>query len=363
MSVRPMWCSAKAPAFRTPVDLDSIAAGTGGFKIRGEDGGDTAGASVSAAGDVNGDGVDDLIVGAPDNAGGGSYAGAAYVVFGHTGGFAASIDLASIAAGSGGFKIKGQAGDYAGLSVSTAGDVNGDGIDDLIVGAPSDNGGGAGAGAAYVVFGRAGGFGSLVDLATIATGIGGFKIQGQGAGDSAGIAVSAAGDVNHDGFDDLIVGAPGNGSGGNDAGAAYVIFGQPSAAPLLFTDGNDSRDLNRFDLGKFTTDDATHALSGNDAVTLSDTQNVGVLFFGGDGNDVITGSLKSDRMHGDAGNDRLLGRAGNDFLGGSDGNDRLEGGVGNDTAIGEASATTSSTAATATTSSTATKARSATATT
>ena len=55
----------KTGGFATPVDLDAIAAGTGGFKIQGENAGDYAGLSVSAAGDVNGDGIDDLIVGAP----------------------------------------------------------------------------------------------------------------------------------------------------------------------------------------------------------------------------------------------------------------------------------------------------------
>jgi hypothetical protein len=94
--------------FPAVVDLDDIAAGTGGFKIQGEDAGDYAGSSVSAAGDVNGDGIDDLIVGSMLNGSGGNQAGAAYVVFGRTDGFASPVALDDIAAGSGGFKIQGE---------------------------------------------------------------------------------------------------------------------------------------------------------------------------------------------------------------------------------------------------------------
>src|SRR5262249_55577605 len=149
-----------------------LAAGAGGFAIQGYDG--HVGWSVSGAGDVNGDGIDEVVVG--------SFAeynplSAAYVVFGHTGRFASPVDLRSIAAGHGGFMIRGE-GDYdaAGWSVSNAGDVNGDGIDDLIVGAPHYhlNGANDGVSGAYVVFGRTGGFTSPVDLRDIAAGHGGF---------------------------------------------------------------------------------------------------------------------------------------------------------------------------------------------
>ena len=213
--------------FTSPVDLDEVAAGSGGFKILGENPGDRSGFRVSAAGDVNGDGIDDLIVGARLNDSGGYQAGAAYVVFGRTGGFASPIDLDEVAAGSGGFKMQGEnRGDEAGWAVSTAGDINGDGIDDLIVGAPGNEGGSVRAGAAYVVFGRTDGFANPVDFDRVAAGSGGFKIQGENADDLAGEAVSAAGDVNGDGIDDLILVAPSNDNGSNYAGAAYVVFGR-----------------------------------------------------------------------------------------------------------------------------------------
>ena len=119
------------------IDLSSIAAGIGGFVINGQCAGDESGWSVSSAGDVNGDGLADLIVGAHlGDSLAASSAGRSYVVFGQTRG--AAVDLSAIAGGSGGFVINGQcAYDYSGVSVSAAGDVNGDGLADLIVGARS----------------------------------------------------------------------------------------------------------------------------------------------------------------------------------------------------------------------------------
>ena len=116
------------------MDLTGLAA-TDGFIIQGDTWGDLVGTSVSNAGDVNGDGIDDVIVGARGNNNGGYDAGAAYVIYGQTGATRGTIDLTALSAGDG-FMIQGdKAGDYTGRSVSSLGDVNGDGIGDMMVGA------------------------------------------------------------------------------------------------------------------------------------------------------------------------------------------------------------------------------------
>ncbi|MFM7423054.1 MAG: integrin alpha, partial [Alphaproteobacteria bacterium] len=147
----------------------------------------------------------------------------------------APIDLATIAAGTGGFVIHGQdAGDFSGRSVASAGDINGDGFADLIIGAPYGDAAGnakGNAGDSYVVFGKASGWGAAIDLATIAAGTGGFVIHGQDANDRSGFSVASAGDINGDGFADLIIGAFYGDAAGNAkdrAGDSYVVFGKAS---------------------------------------------------------------------------------------------------------------------------------------
>jgi glycosylphosphatidylinositol phospholipase D len=180
--------------------------------------------SVSSAGDVNGDGIGDVIIGAPNAE---PSPGTAYVVFGTRNARPASVDLTALD-GANGFRIvatppNGQLG----FSVSAAGDVNGDGIDDIIVGAPS-----VGTGAAYVVFGRTGQFPADLDLATL-DGLNGFRIEGAVAGAGLGHGVGAAGDVNGDGIDDVVIG-----SGTSSDALAYIVFGRRTAqagrfAPVL----------------------------------------------------------------------------------------------------------------------------------
>jgi hypothetical protein len=197
--------------------------GKNGFRIAGESRYDFAGFSVCGAGDVNGDGFDDLIIGAPSQSG----AGAAYVVFGKAGGYPAELNLGSLD-GNNGFKLVTgvpYAYERFGFSVSGAGDVNGDGFDDVIVGAPDSlfqpvlN-------AAYIVFGKNGGFPATMNLSTL-NGSDGIQLRGA-VGDNAGYSVSAAGDINGDGFGDVMVGAPGARPDGFHSGSAYVVFGHAS---------------------------------------------------------------------------------------------------------------------------------------
>ena len=103
-------------------------------------------------------------------------------MFGQASGFAANIDLSSLD-GTTGFKLSGAAaGDHSGFSVASAGDVNGDGFADLIVGAGSADPNGSASGASYVVFGKASGFAANVDLSSL-DGLTGFKLSGEAADD------------------------------------------------------------------------------------------------------------------------------------------------------------------------------------
>ena len=142
--------------------------------------------------------------------------------------YPAAINLSSLN-GTNGFVMSGeQTGDFAGRVVSTAGDINGDGIPDLIIGGDNNDANGVNnAGAGYVVFGQVGGFSANLDLSTL-NGTNGFKISGAVGGDYMGEAVSAAGDINGDGFGDLIVGAYDAAGQVSQSGAAYVVFGKAS---------------------------------------------------------------------------------------------------------------------------------------
>ncbi len=275
----------------TAVELSAVTAGTGGFVINGATSYDYSG-RVSSAGDVNGDGLADLIVGAVGVDTNGTFAGASYVVFGKSDGTA--VELSAVAAAGGGFVINGVSPyDNSGISVSNAGDVNGDGLDDLIVGASGVNS----AGASYLVFGKSDG--STVELSAVAQGIGGFVINGASTGDYAGAAVAAAGDVNGDGFADLIVGANLADPNGTYSGASYVIFGGDfsGAVTQLGSNGIDT-------LTGTAASDNLVAGTGNDVLDAVDS---GDVAYGGAGDDQINiTALDFARIDGGSGTDLLV---------------------------------------------------------
>jgi hypothetical protein len=212
-----------------PFDLSTLN-GSNGFVLNGEGAFDRSGRSVSAAGDINGDGVDDLIIGADGANPNGNYSGRSYVVFGSASELPNPFELSTLN-GSNGFVLNGEAVyDGSGRSVSAAGDINGDGIDDLIIGAFTADPNGAASGRSYVVFGSDAELPNPFNLSNL-NGSNGFVLNGEAVGDNSGRSVSAAGDINGDGIDDLIIGADGADPNGNFSGRSYVVFGSDAGLP------------------------------------------------------------------------------------------------------------------------------------
>jgi hypothetical protein len=170
---------------------------------------------AAAAGDFNADGVPDVLVGAPTNDAGGLNAGRAYVYSGARLGDPPLL-------------ITGQTGERLGWATAAAGDVNGDGWDDVLIGAPLNDVGGTDAGRAYLLFGGPN-----------ADGTPDLTLTGLAPGEQFGSSLAAAGDMNGDGFDDFVVGAYLNDGSGMDAGRAYVFYGAaiPDATPDLTLTG------------------------------------------------------------------------------------------------------------------------------
>ncbi len=210
--------------FPAVIQLSSLN-GVNGFILDGENGGGYSGYSVSAAGDINGDGHNDLLIGAPIYS---NRTGRSYVVFGGPGvGNNGTIALSSLN-GANGFKLDGENnGDSSGNSVSSVGDINDDGYDDLLMGAPFyPNFSYTPKGRSYVVFGgTAVGNSGIIVLSSL-NGANGFKLDGENNAYESGYSVSTVGDINVDGYNDLLIAAP---LYPNNiwTGRSYVVFGGP----------------------------------------------------------------------------------------------------------------------------------------
>ena len=359
--------------------------GTNGFMLNGVAAVDYSGFAVSGAGDVNGDGFDDLLIGAHFADPNGSYSGQSYVVFGGpanlnmlddvtSGGGTANdgrINLAHLN-GTNGFALNGIAAyDYSGRAVSGAGDVNGDGFDDLLIGANRADPNGSQSGQSYLVFGGLANLDALddvplnggtandgrINLAHL-NGTNGFVLNGLAAYDGSGISVSGAGDVNGDGFDDLLIGAHNADPNGSNSGQSYVVFGGLANLDALddLSTANDGRinlahlnGTNGFMLnGLVQSDNSGIAVSGAgdvngdgfaDLLIGAYEASPGVsqegqsyVVFGGNFTNSATqvGTAATNTLTGSAAVDVLVGGRGHDVLIGNSGADVLYGGEGDD---------------------------------
>lgn len=170
----------------------------------GENADDQFGISVCIIGDYNGDGFDDLIIGAPNNDDAGNNAGAAFVYYGGS-------DMNTI---SDQIIYSGNDDDRLGSAVSDAGDFNGDGYSDFVVGIPRADNAGFNSGLVLLYLGGAN---PSVYFAT--------SFSGVQSSEYFGLIISNAGDFNCDGFSDIIIGSPSNYSIGSNVGRINIYFG------------------------------------------------------------------------------------------------------------------------------------------
>jgi hypothetical protein len=223
--------SGAAYLFTGPVEDGEYDADDADLTLQGEGRGDWAGYSV-ASGDVNGDGNDDIIVGAPLHEEASDKTGAVYVVYGAED-LSGTMNLSDADV-----KLTGAGdGDQFGFSVAAV-DTNGDGTDAVVVGAPRNDGASEDAGAAYAF--------EIDGGVMLSAGDADATLHGEGAGDRAGQAVAAAGDVNNDSAEDVLIGAPFNNSTATNAGAAYAVTELDGAASLSDATkmtGDGTRDL------------------------------------------------------------------------------------------------------------------------
>jgi hypothetical protein len=181
--------------------------------------------SVSS-GDVNGDRRADLIIGAPFTFSSQSeqyYAGRTYVLFSHNGTWPDTVDLTELNGLNGGLVLRGKEGDSTGYSVGGGGDINGDGIEDVIIGAPAGTESMTSQGLGYLFLGKREEWSSPVSLSKV-NGIDGFALTGGYGSFRVGTSVAIIGDVNNDGIADFAL------TEGN-AYDSWIIFGD--VAPTL----------------------------------------------------------------------------------------------------------------------------------
>lgn len=226
--------ASNAKALPATYELSSLN-GANGFQVNGINSQDFSGRSVSTAGDFNGDGLQDIIIGASSaDAIGRTNAGQTYVIYGRAASYTSQLNLSQLN-GTNGFIINGISENHrSGNTVSNAGDINGDGFDDILIGGieigPNGN---PNDGECYVIFGTSEIISSPLELSSLNNNIG-FIVKGN-LDTFFGNSLSGAGDINNDGIADFIVGAPGV---NNSRGEAYIIFGKTDTFDAIFEASN-----------------------------------------------------------------------------------------------------------------------------
>jgi Ca2+-binding RTX toxin-like protein len=302
--------------------------GNDGFVFTGTSPQTSVGMTIAGQSDVNGDGYGDIVIGGNNGA---------TVVFGHSGTFDADL-RASELTGANGLTITG-----GNFTVGPGGDFNGDGYDDIIVADKTATAGGlSGAGYVYVIFGKGSGFSATLDVSQL-NGANGFRLYGA-TKDNAGTSITLAGDYNGDGYDDLLIGAPGPFV---NQGSAYLVYGHsgPSAAAINLSDLNGQNGVKIHG--------ATSSSSAGASVAAADLNGDGLddIIIGASGEtnngvtsggaayaiygeslagNTIAGSSAGETINGGNWADNIAAGQGNDIINGNGGADAINGGQGND---------------------------------
>jgi VCBS repeat-containing protein len=237
--------------FNSNIDLTSLD-GTNGFQITAMEGAGASEARGDGIGDFNGDGIDDFVINTSSFQ--------SHIIFGKTSEFSADVNPGSLSTTAG---ITLDASNTI-SAVSRAGDVNGDGLSDVIVSAASAN---SSRGASYIVFGDNTEINSPIDLDTL-DGQNGFQLTGNSVDALSGRSVSAAGDVNGDGFDDLLISAPGE---NNDNGESYIVYGRDFRNEVDDLGTSNNNIVNVVESGQ-----QIFTLGGDDIINVGDVETVDI---------------------------------------------------------------------------------------